>query len=420
MPVIVQATSDAAIDRTVGAAYDGTSSRRIMAILALLMAFASISTDFYLPALPTMVRALHASAGSMEFTISGFLVGFSLGQLVWGPIGDRFGRRLPVIIGVVFFVIGSAGCALATGAASIIACRLVQAFGASACVVLARAMVRDLHAGDKAARMLSTLMTVMAIAPLIGPILGGQILAFAGWRVIFWTLVGVGLLTLAALSTLAETLPASRRSTTPLGSAFADYGLLLRDRRLLAYAGTCGFFFAGTFAYIAGSAFAYIDYHHVPASAYGLLIGTGIVGMMVTNFINGRVVGRVGVDRMLLVGASVAGLAGIVVAIDAALDLGGVAGLAVPLFLFVSVTGLVVANSVAGALSAYKGQSGAVSALLGAIQYGSGMVGSAAAGALADGTPRAMALMVAVGGVGCLCCALLLHCSRAAATASLA
>lgn len=384
-------------------------SRGIMAVLALLMAFASISTDFYLPALPTMARTLHADAGAMEFTISGFLVGFSLGQLVWGPIGDRYGRRLPVISGVVLFVIGSGGCALATGAVSIIACRLVQAFGASACVVLARAMVRDLHSGTRAAGMLSTLMTVMAIAPLVGPILGGQILAFAGWRVIFWTLVGIGLLTLAAITTLPETLPPGRRSTVPLGRAFADYGFLIRDRRLLAYAGTCGFFFAGTFAYIAGSAFAYIDYHHVPASAYGLLIGTGIIGMMTTNFINGRVVARVGLDRMLLVGASVAALAGILVAVDAALDWGGVAGLAVPLFLFVSVTGLVVANSVAGALSAYKGQSGAVSALLGAIQYGSGMIGSAVAGMLADGTPRAMASVVAAGGLGCLGCAAALH-----------
>jgi len=149
------------------------------------MGFASISTDLYLPAMLAMGRALSADAGTVEMTVSGYLIGFSVGQLLWGPIADRFGRRLPVAIGLALFAIGSAGCALAGRTGAMIGWRVVQAVGACAGVVLARAMVCDLYAGERAAQMLSTLMTMMAIAPLLGPLAGGQILALAGWRAIF-------------------------------------------------------------------------------------------------------------------------------------------------------------------------------------------------------------------------------------------
>lgn len=226
---------------------------RVLAILSALMGFASISTDLYLPALPEMATSLHSDPGAMELTISGYLIGFSLGQLVWDPVGDCFGRRLPVAIGLVLFVIGSAGCAMSGTAAEMIGWRVVQAVGASAGVVLARAMVRDLYEGDRAARMMSTLMTVMAVAPLLGPIVGGQELNLWSWRAIFWTLVGVGGLTLLALLALPETLPASRRNREPLVRAFADYAKLMRQPRLLGFAGAGGFFYGAMFAYIAGT-----------------------------------------------------------------------------------------------------------------------------------------------------------------------
>jgi DHA1 family bicyclomycin/chloramphenicol resistance-like MFS transporter len=380
----------------------------VLAVLSALMGFASISTDFYLPALPTMVTALGSDQGTVEFTISGYLVGFSLGQLLWGPIGDRYGRRVPIAIGLVLFVIGSAGCALSGSAPAMIGWRVVQAVGACVGVVLARAMVRDLYAGNRAAQMLSTLMMVMAIAPLAGPLLGAQILALAGWRAIFWTLVGVGLATIAALAILPDTLPPARRNTEPLLNEFFRYGRLLRERRLLAFAGTGGFFFGGTFAYIAGSPFAYITYHHLPAQFYGLLFGAGIIGLIVTNLVNSRLVMRLGIERLLEAGNCLAALAGVVLAINAWTGWGGLAGLAVPMFFFVSATGFIIANSVAGALAAYPQHAGAVSALVGTIHYGSGILGSALAGVLADGTPWPMGLVVAISGIGGLLCTLML------------
>ncbi len=155
----------------------GGQSWHVITVLSVLLGFASISTDFYLPALPTMAVSLGSDSGTVAFTISGYLIGFSLGQLFWGPIGDRYGRRGPIAFGLVLFVIGSAGCALSGRAEAVIGWRVVQAVGACASVV--HAMVRDLYAGNKAAQIMSTLMMVMAIAPLLGPVLGGQILALA-------------------------------------------------------------------------------------------------------------------------------------------------------------------------------------------------------------------------------------------------
>ena len=381
---------------------------RVPVVLSILLGFASISTDLYLPAMPTIAAALQADAGTVEQTIAAYLVGFSAGQLLWGPVGDHYGRRGPVAIGLILFVVGSAGCALSASVGAMIGWRVVQAMGACAGVVLARAMVRDLYARDRAAQMLSTLMTVMAIAPLLGPVLGGQILALAGWRAIFWTLVGVGLLTLAALFTLPETLPRERRNAESLGRAFARYGELVRQRALLGYCGAIGFFYAGTFAYVAGTPFAYISTHHVSPQLYGALFALSIVGIMATNLVNARLVIRTGSDRLLRAGAAVAALGGVASAVTAWTGWGGLPGLVAPLFVFVSATGLIVANSVVGALAIAPQRAGTVSALVGAVQYGSGMAGSALVGAFADGTPGPMGCVIALAGLGSAACAWLL------------
>lgn len=398
---------------TVGTSGDARSEAgrhgwRVLGTLSALMGFASVSTDLYLPAMPAMSRALGADAGTIELTVSGYLVGFSIGQLLWGPVSDRYGRRWPVAIGLVLFIIGSAGCALSYDAWTMIGWRLVQAVGASAGVVLARAMVRDLYAGPRAAQMMSRLMTVMAIAPLIGPLLGGQILAVAGWHAIFWALVGVGLATLVAVLRMPETLPPAQRNPSPLGRAMLRYGELLRHRRLLGYAGAGGFFYGGMFAYIAGTPFAYISYHHVPAALYGVLFAVGIVGIMATNMLNSRLVLRFGSDRLLLWGTAAAALSGMALAGTTSTGWGGLRGLVIPLFFFVSATGFIVANSIVGALAGFPERAGAVSALIGAIHYGSGILGSALVGALADGTPWPMAAVIAVTGVGSLLCARLI------------
>ncbi|MFC0267149.1 multidrug effflux MFS transporter [Kushneria aurantia] len=375
---------------------------RLMAVLGLLMGFASISTDLYLPAMPAMSRALGADNGMIELTVSGYLVGFSLAQLLWGPISDRFGRRMPVAVGLVLFIVGSAGCALADSTPTLIIWRLLQAIGACASVALSRAMVRDLHDGARAAQMMSTLMTVMAIAPLLGPLVGGQIAAIAGWRAIFWVLVAIGVLALLALMTLPETLPRARRSDDALRRALRHYMMLVSQPRLLGYVGVGAFFYAGMFAYVAGTPLAYIDYYGVPSQLYGLLFGAGVVGIMATNMLNARLVGRFGVDRLLLGGALSTMLWALMAAINAYTDWFGLWGIALPLFLFVAMAGFIIANAISGALQDFPDHAGAVSALVGATQYGGGVLGSALVGLWSDGTPAALGLVVALGAAGCL------------------
>jgi DHA1 family bicyclomycin/chloramphenicol resistance-like MFS transporter len=221
-------------------------------------------------------------------------------------------------------------------------------------------------------------------------------------------LVVVGIATLASLFTLPETLPPGRRNRQPLMTAFLRYGELLRHRRLLAYAGAGGFFYGGMYAYIAGSPFAYITYHHVPAPLYGLLFALGILGIMATNMLNVRLVMSFGVDRLLIFGSGLSAVASVALAVAARTDLGGLIGLVAPLFLFVSAAGFIVANSMAGAMAGFPECAGAVSALAGAIHYGSGILASALVGAFADGTPWPMGWVIAVGGLGSLVCAALL------------
>ncbi|WBI81547.1 Bcr/CflA family multidrug efflux MFS transporter [Pseudomonas aeruginosa] len=379
---------------------------RILIILSALMSFASISTDLYLPALPTLAAELHAQTGRVELTISSFLIGFSLGQLLWGPIGDRHGRRLPIAAGLVLFILGSVGCALSETVWQMMGWRVVQALGACAGPVLARAMVRDLYAREHSARMLSTLILIMAVAPLLGPLLGGQMLKLWSWHAIFWSLAVVGVLTMLALLALPETLPAARRSQEPLSGMLRAYGEVLRSRRLLGYAISGGFFYGGAYAFIAGTPFAYIDYYHVPAQAYGLLFGVNILGIMAANYLNTRLVMRLGSDALFRIGAGIAAVTGVLLALDTRFGWGGLVGLALPVFFYMSMNGLIVANSVAAALTEFPHRAGAVSAMLGAMHYGSGILSAALVGWLADGTPWTMGWIIGLCGVGCLLTAL--------------
>jgi DHA1 family bicyclomycin/chloramphenicol resistance-like MFS transporter len=363
-----------------------------------------------------MARTLDAQAGAMELTISSYLIGFSLGQLLWGPIGDRFGRRGPIAAGLVLFVIGSAGCALSQSVEQVIAWRVVQAIGSCAGVVLARAMVRDLYQGARAAQMLSTLIALMAIGPLVGPILGGQILVFASWPAIFWTLAALGAVTLVALATLPETLPAERRSRETLASALAGYWMLLRQRSVIGHAMVGASFFVGFFAYIAGSPFAYIDFYQVPAQSYGLLFALAVLGVMASNTLNARLVTQLGIRRSMRLGGYCVAAASIALIVNATTGWGGLAGLVASLFVFVSMQGFIVANAMAGAMQPFPERAGAVSALMGALQYGAGIVGSTLLGLFADGTPRPMAWVMALAAAGVLAGIWGLH--RAPANAS--
>jgi DHA1 family bicyclomycin/chloramphenicol resistance-like MFS transporter len=378
----------------------------ILVILSALMSFSSISMDMYLPALPTLVTDLTTDVKHVELTVSTFLLGFSLAQLIWGPVGDRYGRRLPIALSMLLFCVGSVGCAMSGSIEQILVWRVIQAIGACAGPVLARAMVRDLYAQERSAQMLSVLILMMAIAPLLGPLVGGQLLTIWSWRAIFWVLAACGLIGCAGILTLPETLPRERRRIEPVSQMLANYLRLLCNPRLIGYALVGAFFYGGCYAFIAGTPFAYVDYYHVPARLYGFLVGGNIIGLMLMNYVNTRLIPKFGSERLLHFGCWIAAASGVVLAIDAHFGWGGIFGLAAPIFCFMSVSGLIVANSLANAMSAFPQQAGAVSSLIGAAQYGSGIFSAAMLGWFADGTPWTMGWIVAAAGVGCLISAL--------------
>ncbi len=405
MPMADQQTSCATVGAEgtdVAATPARANDMLLLVILSALMSFSSISTDMYLPALPTLVNELHTDIGRVELTISTFLVGFSVGQLFWGPIGDRIGRRVPIALGLVLFMLGSIGCAQSASISQMMVWRIVQALGACAGPVLARAMVRDLYPRERSAQMLSILILMMAVAPLLGPLFGGLVLENWSWRGIFWILAFFGALALIALWALPETLPSSKRSNEPLSDTLKNYLELVRDPRLIGYAVAGGFYYGGCYAFIAGTPFAYVDYYHVSPRTFGVLFGINIVGLMVVNFANTRLVMRLGSERIYRFGSWIAALSGIVLAVDARTGWGGVLGLALPIFCFMSVSGFIVANSVASALAAFPKRAGAASSLVGAMHYGSGVLSAAMLGWFADGTPWPMGWIVGAAGIGCL------------------
>ena len=356
-------------------------------ILSGLMAFASLSTDIYLPAMPVMAAELQ---GDAELTITGFLIGFAVAQLIWGPIGDRLGRRTPLFIGMVLFIIGSVGCALSVSIDQIIFWRVFQALGACTGPMLARAMVRDLFARTRAAQMLSTLTIVMAIAPIIGPLLGGQLISVTSWHAIFWLLAGIGLLMLLALRWLPETLPPERRQQGSPLKAFHHYGQLLRNRIFIRYTLSLTCYYVAAYAFITGSPDVYIRYFGVEPQHYGWLFAVNILGLMTMSLVNRRLVQRYALGDLLKVALVVASLAMVAMAFSVKLHHGGLVGIALCVFLFFSMNGVIAATSTAAALDEAGEFAGSASAFIGSLQYGSGIVSSLLLAGLHDGTPWTM------------------------------
>lgn len=377
-------------------------------ILGALFAIAPMSVDMYLPALPAIGAGFSAAQDEAQLSLSAFFFGFAIGQILWGPIGDWLGRWRPMLAGLALFTLASIGCALADGIVALSAWRFVQAVGACAAPVLARAMIRDSYAPDRAASVLSLMMLIMGAAPMLAPLVGGQLLLVFSWRAVFVALTAFGAALMLVLLRLPETLAPARRREARWGLVLDSYLQLLRSRRFLGYCLSGAFMYAGLFAYISGTPFVYIELFGVSPQSYGFLFGVNIIGMMVVSYVNSRVVTRFGVDRTLRVGCALAALFGTaLLAVQLAAD-AGLPGVVVPLFFFLSMLGLIGANSVAGALAGFPHIAGAASALAGTLQFGSGAVSGWIVGRLADGTPLPMAATIAAAGLCCLAANLLM------------
>mgnify|MGYP006167453409 CR=1 FL=1 len=267
---------------------------RMVLILGALSAFGPLAIDFYLPAFPAMAQAFATDEKHVQTTLAAYFLGLSIGQLAYGPVADRFGRRKPLLFGVALFTLASLACAYAPNLDTLVLARFVQALGGCAGMVLSRAIVSDKCDPVASAKVFSQLMLVMGLAPILAPMLGGVLVNLAGWQSIFLVLSLFSAACLLAVSLgLPESLPADM-PRQPLSGALRQYLRLLNDRVFLGHALTGGIAIAGMFAYIAGSPFVFIELYGVPAEHYGWLFGSNAAGFVIMAQVNARLVLRGG------------------------------------------------------------------------------------------------------------------------------
>jgi DHA1 family bicyclomycin/chloramphenicol resistance-like MFS transporter len=372
------------------------STVKLTILLGILAAFGPLSIDTYLSGLPAIGREFRVDDTAAQLTLSMFFVGLALGQAVYGPIADRLGRRGPLLVGCALYAAAAVGCALAPSINALIAMRFVQAIGGCAGMVISRSVVRDLFDAHESARMYSFLMLVMGVAPILAPLLGGQLLVLFGWRAIFWMLTGFGLLCFLMVAVgLPETLPPERRAVAGIGQVLRVYGGLLRDRHFIGYTLVGGLISAGMFAYISGSPFVFIDLYGVAPQNYGWIFGTNAFGIIAASQINRWLLARFRAETILRTALMVIMVSGVVLTVLAATGVGGLVGLLAPLFVCIAGYGFISPNATALAMAAYGRTAGSASALLGTLQFALGAAAGALVGVLANGTALPMAAVIA-------------------------
>jgi DHA1 family bicyclomycin/chloramphenicol resistance-like MFS transporter len=369
---------------------------RLALVLGGLTAFGPLSIDMYLPAMPRMAGDLHAADATVQLTLTSFIIGLAVGQLVIGPLSDSLGRRRPLLLGLGLYVVGSVLCAISPTSGVLIAARAVQAVGAAAGLVIARATVRDRYSGVAMARFFSTLMLVNGVAPVLAPVIGAQLLNWTSWRGVFVTLAVIGSVLLAVVALLLpESLPATLRSPARPAAVLRTYAGLFGQRSFIGYAVASGLMFAALFAYISGSSFALQGVYGLSPQEFSLVFGFNGVGIILAGGVNRRLVGRFSEHALLLSGLLLAAVSGLGVLAAVVLGL-GLVGLLVPLFFLVSAIGIVMPNATSFALADQARSAGAASALLGVLQFviGGGLA-TPLVGLGGPGTALPMAAVVA-------------------------
>ncbi|HGA2319571.1 multidrug effflux MFS transporter [Pseudomonas sp. NPDC089428] len=371
---------------------------RMVLILGALSAFGPLAIDFYLPAFPAMAQAFATDEKHVQATLAAYFLGLSIGQLAYGPVADRFGRRKPLLFGVALFTLASLACAYAPNLDTLIVARFVQALGGCAGMVLSRAIVSDKCDPVASAKVFSQLMLVMGLAPILAPMLGGVLVNVAGWQSIFLALSLFSAASLLAVSLgLPESLPA-HMPRQPLSGALRQYLRLLADRVFIGHALTGGIAIAGMFAYIAGSPFVFIKLYGVPAEHYGWLFGTNAAGFILVAQVNARLLAKRGPAFLLVRAVWLYLAAGLVLLAVAAMRPAQLWPLLVPLFVCIASLGCIIPNASACAMSGQGARAGSASALMGCLQFSVAAGAASLVGVLHDGSAVPMALVISLCG----------------------
>ncbi|MEH6386346.1 MAG: multidrug effflux MFS transporter [Pseudomonas profundi] len=348
-------------------------------LLAMLTALSPLSVDLYLPAFPSIGQSLGVESSDVQITLAIFLLGMSLGQLLYGPLSDRYGRKPPLYVGLALYIVASLGCMLANDLTTLTASRFLQALGGSAGVVICRAVIRDRTTTAQAAWAFSMLMLALGLAPILAPMLGGLLLMVIGWRGIFAVLAGAGLVLLLSMHfSMRETL--SRHTSERLGvsGTFRRYGSLLGNGQFMMYVLIGALPFGGMFAYIAGSPYVIIELYGVPAEHFGWFFGINAFGMIAGSQFNARLVARFGPATMLKYVIRVPVVAALTGLVATLLGVASLPLLMICFFVYMTSMGLLTPNAVALAMANEGHRAGSASAIMGSIQFLLGTCGAAA------------------------------------------
>lgn len=368
--------------------------RRLIILLGAAIAIGPMSIDMYLPALPTLAQDLGATQGQAQFTLAAYFVGLVLGQLAYGPLIDRYGRKRPFYAGLLLYILASLGCALAWSIEALMAFRVLQALGGGAAIVVSRAVVRDLFEPRTAAKVISLQMLVMGLAPILAPLAGGWVLVGLGWRWIF------GVLVLFALGCLVAVWRVMPETGQPHAGPRGGYLSVFSDRRFLPYALGGALGQAGMFAYIAAAPFVFIELYGVPAEHFGWLFGANALGLIAATQANRWLVDRYSLEQVLRGALALQAVAALVLLLVVLVGRGGLVAILVPLFFSITALGLVYPNASALAMAPFGSNAGTAAASLGVLQYGAAALSGLVAGLWHDGTALPMAGGILVCAVG--------------------
>ena len=374
----------------------------LVVLLGSLSAFGPLSIDMYLPALPQLSDDFHVGASATQLTLTACLAGLALGQLVAGPLSDRFGRRAPLLVGLALYVVSSLLCAAAPSAAALIGLRFVQGVGGAAGIAISRAIARDLYGGDALARFFSTLMLVNGTAPILAPVIGAQLLRVTSWRGVFVVLAGIGaVLAVATAVGLRETLPPALRSEGGFATVRTTVAELVSDRAFLGYLVLLGLTFGAMFAYIAGSSFVVETIHNGSPQLFSAIFALNGIGLVVASQTNGFLLGRTSARRLLGAGVVASACGGFTLLAVVVAGI-GLAGIVPALFVLVASLGFVFPNATALALADHPSVAGSASGLIGVFTFAVGAVAAPLVGVAGTDSAYPMAIVIAMLGVASL------------------
>ncbi|HEG6721735.1 TPA: multidrug effflux MFS transporter [Campylobacter jejuni] len=372
----------------------GFAKFKLIVILALMSSIAPLSTDMYLPALSHVEQSFQTNSFLTQLSIASFFIAFALGQLIYGPLSDIFGRKIPALVGIFFFIVSSLFCVIIDDIYAFIALRFFEALGGCAGVVIARAIINDLFEIKEAAGIFALMMVFSSLAPMLSPTFGGILLEYFSWHSIFATLFALGiLLFLMILFGLKESAPHLKNKKFSHHEAMKSYKFVLSDKRFLVYILCASFALAAMFAYITGSSFVFTQFFSLSEQKFALLFGANALGFVICANINARLVLKYESEKILAKALMIMFISTVILLVNAFFHPNFLLfGLSI--FTSIAMLGFITPNTTTLAMARFKEHSGTASAVLGTVQFGFAGLISFVVGAINANTPIILAFVM--------------------------